>query len=129
MSGSSRPVVGVDAVAIARFRAVMARRPGIADRLFTPSEREHAGRRSDPVPSLAARFAAKEATMKVLSQGVGRLRFADIEVAPASATRPPSISLHGGAAELARRQGIAATSLSMTHTDELAFAVVVGTAS
>ena len=80
MSEPSHTVVGVDAVAIARFREVLARRPSIVERLFTEAE-------------------------------------------------PSAIALHKGAAELARQQGIAATSLSMTHTEELAFAVVVGTAS
>lgn len=126
MSLAPRTAVGVDAVAIPRFRRVLERRPGLERRLFTEAERAHARRRSDPVPSLAARFAAKEATMKALAAGVGSLRFGDIEVEPAGTTSPPSIRLHGAALELAQRQGIATTSLSMTHTDDLAFAVVVG---
>ncbi|MDQ1505940.1 MAG: holo-[acyl-carrier protein] synthase, partial [Actinomycetota bacterium] len=59
--------VGIDAVDIERFRMVLGRRRGFADRPIPAAERAAAAPRHDPVPGLAARFAAKEAVMKSLS--------------------------------------------------------------
>ena len=58
--------VGLDVVDIERFREVLARRPAMHQRLFTDGERALAAGRTDPVPALAVRFAAKEAVMKAL---------------------------------------------------------------
>ncbi|MPY95131.1 MAG: 4'-phosphopantetheinyl transferase superfamily protein, partial [Acidimicrobiia bacterium] len=63
--------IGLDAVDVPRFRAVLARRPRISQRLFTDAERAYAGRRADPTERLAARFAAKEALLKSLGAGIG----------------------------------------------------------
>ncbi|HUA95283.1 MAG TPA: 4'-phosphopantetheinyl transferase superfamily protein, partial [Acidimicrobiales bacterium] len=56
--------VGVDAVDVDRFRKVLARRPTLAERVFTEGVRADAGAVRDPAERLAARFAAKEAVMK-----------------------------------------------------------------
>ena len=72
--------VGIDAVDVERFRTVLDRRRGFAERVFTTAERAEAATRHDPVPGLAARFAAKEAVMKSLSVGLGAFDFADVEV-------------------------------------------------
>jgi len=58
--------MGIDAVDVERFRQLLARRPNLAQRIFTDAERSFLSARTDPVPGLAARFAAKEATMKAL---------------------------------------------------------------
>jgi holo-[acyl-carrier protein] synthase len=47
--------IGVDVVDIARFEQSLERTPNLSTRLFAESERDL------PLPSLAARFAAKEA--------------------------------------------------------------------
>ena len=70
--------VGIDAVDVERFRRVLGRRPRFAERVFTAAERAEAAGRRDPVPGLAARFAAKEAVMKSLSVGLGAFDFADV---------------------------------------------------
>ena len=116
--------VGVDAVDVDRFRDVLGRRPAIADRLFTEGERSDG--RGDP-QRLAARFAAKEATMKALGRGLGSFGWHEVEVvrAPSGA---PSLRLTATAAELARRQGVARWHVSLTHTDRVAIAMVVAEA-
>jgi holo-[acyl-carrier protein] synthase len=63
--------VGLDVVDIERFREVLTRRPAMHQRLFTDGERALAAGRTDPVPALAVRFAAKEAVMKALGVGLG----------------------------------------------------------
>ena len=73
--------VGVDAVDVERFRRVLARTPSMRERLFTAAELAYVEPRIDPVPSLAARFAAREAVMKALGLGLGAFGFHDVSVA------------------------------------------------
>lgn len=115
--------LGVDAVEVDRFRLVLRRTPRLAERLFTPDERAYGARFRDPAPRLAARFAAKEATMKALGVGLGAFDFHDVEVcvAPSGA---PSLRLSGRAAAVAGGLGVTALHVSITHTDTLAEAVV-----
>ena len=53
--------IGVDVVEIERFRRSLDRTPTMRERLFTPVELAYVEPKADPVPSLAARFAAREA--------------------------------------------------------------------
>ena len=73
---------------------------------------------------LAARFAAKEATLKVISTGEEGVSLQQIEV-----RREPSgrvhLVLHGRAAELAAEAGLIDLALSLTHEGGFAAAVVV----
>ncbi len=116
--------IGIDAVEVDRFRRLLRKRPGIADRLFTPAEQAYGRRQPDPAERLAARFAAKEAVMKALGVGLGAFAFGDVEVvkAPSGA---PSVALTGRAAELAARRGVTQWRLSLTHTALVAEAVAV----
>ncbi len=116
--------VGVDAVDVDRFRRVLERRTHLADRLFTGAERAYADGASDPVPRMATRFAAKEATMKALGVGLGSFAFADAEVVRLGLDGP-YLLLHGAAAELAHRAGVVRWHLSLTHTDRMAMAMVI----
>jgi len=116
--------IGVDAVDVDRLRTVMARRSGMADRLFTDGERRYALRAADPVPRMATRFAAKEAAMKALGVGIGAVRFDEVEVVRAGLDAP-TLVLHGSAAERARASGVERWHLSLTHTDSVAMAFVV----
>jgi len=115
--------IGIDAVEVGRFRRALARTPRMAERLFTDGERAYGARFADPAPRLAARFAAKEATMKALGVGIGAVGFHDVEVATAPGGAP-SLRLSGRAAVLAGEQGVSALHLSITHTDVVAEAVV-----
>jgi len=116
--------IGIDAVEIGRFREVLQRRPLMAERLFSGAERALAGERADPVPTLAARFAAKEAAMKALCTGIGGVDFADIEVL-ATDDGAPRLSVGGRAAARAGALGVTNWHVSLSHTDTLATAIVV----
>jgi holo-[acyl-carrier protein] synthase len=115
--------LGIDAVDIGRFREVLARRPGMEARLFTPGERRYAAGLVDPTPSLAARFAAKEAVMKALGVGLGAFGWQDVEVVRLAGGQP-SLVMTGAAAALASDQGVGNWRISLTHTAALAEAVV-----
>jgi holo-[acyl-carrier protein] synthase len=119
--------LGIDAVDIPRFRATLARRPAIAQRLFTDGERSYAAGLADPAPSLAVRFAAKEAVMKALGVGLGAFSWQDVEVVRADGGRP-SLVVTGAAAALASDQGVGKWHVSLTHTAALAEAVVAALA-
>jgi len=116
--------VGIDAVDVERFRRLLSRRPQLAGRVFTEAERSSVSMRFDPVPGLAARFAAKEAAMKALGTGLGGVRFAEVEVVrdPSGA---PHLELSGLAAARADALGVQSWHVSLTHTDSVAAAVVV----
>lgn len=116
--------LGLDAVDLDRFRRVLGRTPSLVRRVFTEAERADVGRRSDPVPGLAARFAAKEAAMKALGVGLGSFALSEVEVvrAPGGA---PELRTSGRAAALAESLGVTAWHVSLTHTATLAGAVVL----
>lgn len=115
--------LGTDVVDIDRFRTVLERTPRVADRAFTDDERALAASRRDPVPALAARFAAKEAVMKALGVGLGAFELRDVEVVRA-ASGQPTLSLTGRAAALADEAGVTRWHLSLSHSDLVAVAVV-----
>ncbi len=96
------------------------------DRVYTKGEQEYCeSRRAGKYQSYAARFAAKEATMKALGKGWGRyVGWLDIEVVRKRGSRP-EIVLHGKAKEYAESLGIKRFHLALTHTSMLAEAVVV----
>lgn len=116
--------IGVDVVEIERFRRSLERTPTMRDRLFTPVELAYVAPKADPVPSLAARFAAREAVMKALGLGLGAFGFHEVWVERAD-TGAPSLAITGRAAELADRAGVVRWHLSLTHSDLVAVAYVV----
>jgi holo-[acyl-carrier protein] synthase len=116
--------IGIDAVELDRFRAVLARTPSIAGRLFTDGERAEAAHRHDPAPRLAGRFAAKEAVMKALGVGLGAFAFRDVEVVREE-SGAPVLRVTGAAARLAAERGVREWRVSITHTHHTASAVAV----
>ncbi len=119
--------IGTDLVDLDRFREVLARRPGMVERLFTPGEREYAERRGDPIERYAVRFAAKEAVLKALGVGLGAASWHEIEVLRDD-DGVPSLRLTGQAAELAADAGVGEWALTLTHGDTAALATVVALA-
>jgi holo-[acyl-carrier protein] synthase len=119
--------IGLDSVEVARFARILQRRPTLLAHLFTEGEQAYAADLRDPVPSLAARFAVKEAVMKVLGVGLGAFAWHDVSVARATTGRP-SLAVAGRASVLARSAGISTWQVSITHTASVASAVVAGVA-
>jgi holo-[acyl-carrier protein] synthase len=118
--------LGIDLVNVAEVRRSLDRFGArFVRRVFTPAEVEYCESRPLParVESYAARFAAKEAVMKVL--GVPDLAFTDIEIARCP-TGELAVSLGGSAEEAADRRGLAAVSVSVSHEGDHAVAVALG---
>ena len=96
--------IGVDLVDIERFRRSLERTPSMRSRLFTDAELDYVAPQADPVPSLAARFAAREAAMKALGVGLGAFGFHEVWVERAVSGQP-SLVVTGRAEELAADAG------------------------
>jgi holo-[acyl-carrier protein] synthase len=116
--------VGIDAVDIERFRTSLARTPSMRERLFTEEELAYVAPKADPVPSLAARFAAREAVMKAMGLGLGAFGFHEVWVTRAD-SGAPSLAITGRALELAVDRGITQWHLSLTHSALVAVAHVI----
>lgn len=124
-----RPVVsiGVDLVDIARMRTIVGRQPRFVERVFTEEERRYCEAAADPAERFAARFAAKEAGLKALGVGLGGADFADLAVNK-RASGEPVLLVSGRARDRAGRLGIVSWLLTLSHSDAVACAVVVGLA-
>jgi len=119
---------GVDLVEVARVRAAIEHPQTGARfvaRVFTDGERAYADARGvGRFESYAARFAAKEATMKALGVGWGAdATWLDVEVVRRDGR--PAIVLTGRAAATAAAAGVARLHLSLTHTATHALAHVI----
>ena len=118
--------IGIDLVEIARIEEVFARRGDrFRARVFTDDEISYCELRASKFASYAARFAAKEATMKALgtgwSEGVGWM---DIEVV-SGPNGAPALQLHRRALERLREIGATKAHVSLTHSGSLAMAEVL----
>jgi len=117
---------GVDLCEVPRLRDAIARHgERLLRRVFTDREIAYAERKVNKFERYAARFAAKEAGMKALGTGWrGGLGWRDLEVTNLRSGRP-TLALHGVAAKVAEKLGVKNISLSITHTEEQALAMVI----
>ena len=92
--------IGVDVVKVDRISESLERFGArMENRLFTAGELEYCRRHKDPLPHLAARFAAKEAASKALGTGIaGGVGWTQIEVVQPGG-RVPLLRLSGAALE------------------------------
>jgi len=130
MSPHDHPAIighGIDLVEIARIDHMLAEHgEQFLARVFTPHEQAAAdGLGKRKVERLAARFAAKEATLKAIGTGLrSRMCWTDIEVMtlPSGA---PSLRVSGEVARVSRQQGIGGWSISLSHAGGFAVASVL----
>jgi len=113
---------GIDLIEINRVRETIARHGSrFLQRVYTPTELLEAG---ELPGSLAARFAAKEAVGKALGTGIGPISWLEVEILHGSA-RQPELHLHGVAQSIAMNQNLTVWSISLSHTETHAIAMVV----
>jgi holo-[acyl-carrier protein] synthase len=95
-------------------------------RVYTAEEIAYCQRKKKTAAeSFAARFAAKEAGAKALGTGISRgVAWTEFAVTREPTGRP-LLQFRGRAAEIAQQMGITRISLSLTHTREMAMAVVI----
>lgn len=90
------------------------------DRVYTAAEQDSL--RAGGPASLAARFAAKEAVLKLIGHPDG-IDLRSVEIATSGGR--PAVRLHGRAAELAATERLDGIDVSLSHTGDVAFAVAV----
>ena len=118
--------VGTDLIEIARIQQSIARfGDRFLRRVFTPREIDYCRRKKNAAESFAARFSAKEAGAKALGTGISQgVSWLELEVVRQSSGKP-TLELTGRAAQRALQLGVATVSLSLTHSKDIALAVVV----
>ncbi len=95
------------------------------ERIFTAGEIAYCQRKKNAAESFAARFAAKEAGAKALGTGISRgVSWKEFEVRREPSGRP-TLHVTGRAREMADTIGVKRMQLSLTHSRDLAMAVVV----
>jgi holo-[acyl-carrier protein] synthase len=114
--------IGVDIIETERIaRSISRFGERYLKRVYTEQELAYCQGR---VASLAARWAAKEATSKALGCGIGEIAWREIEVVSLPNCQPV-LQLHGAAAKLAAQQNISSLAISLSHSKSYAIALVV----
>jgi holo-[acyl-carrier protein] synthase len=118
--------IGTDLAEVNRIRESISRfGDRFLDRIYTEGERSYATSKANAAERFAARFAAKEAAMKAIGTGWNfGVRWKDFEVVNEPSGRP-TLVLHGVARQIAKKLRVEHVSISLTHTKEMAFAIVV----
>jgi holo-[acyl-carrier protein] synthase len=118
--------IGSDLVQVERIRKSIAHYGDrFLNRVYTERERAYASSRANSAERYAARFAAKEAGMKAIGTGLRRgITWKDFEVINETSGQP-TLRLSGVALEISETMGVERISISLTHTAETAFAVVI----
>lgn len=123
---------GIDLIEIGRIQKALERHgERFLKRIFTDAEilplRSKIITTAEPRvidAELAARFAAKEAASKALGTGIGPVSWKEIEVLNEPSGKP-TLRLSGKAAQIAGILGYTSWSVSLTHSRDMAAAVVV----
>lgn len=116
--------VGIDIVDIDRIRnSIKNFGDDFLYRVYTESEVEYCMKRRDPHPSLAARFAAKEAVIKALTTDES-IPLKDIEVVM-SDNGKPGIRPGDALGRIMAEAGVLGSHLSLSHEKRYAIAYVV----
>jgi holo-[acyl-carrier protein] synthase len=118
--------IGIDIIEVKRVREVLVRTPRFALRVFTAAERAYCDSRGiSAAQHYAARFAAKEATLKAFQTGWrGGIGWQHVEVA-ARPSGAPWLIFHDQVKEMFEQSGATIAHLSLSHTSEHAIAQVV----
>ncbi len=126
MGGAMILGIGTDLAEVPRIkRSIDQYGDRFLNRIYTQAERAYASHKANAAERFAARFAAKEAGMKAIGTGWSRgVTWKDFEVVNEPSGRP-TLLLSGVALRIATQMGMRRISISLTHTSEMAFAVVV----
>lgn len=123
------PRIGIDLLETARLEQLIERnqqqRP---EQIFTEEEWQYCQSKRFPLPSLAARFAAKEAVMKLFPAETNskELAFNDIEILVDNYGAPyVNIETDKKMEMLMKRYGYQTILISLTHTKAMACATAV----
>lgn len=117
--------IGTDIIEISRVRKAASRHQAFYDRVLTRREKEYCLAKGDPVPSLAGRFAAKEAVLKCLGLGLRGVSWQDLEIIP-DEPGAPRVLFSAALQRVLAEKGIKTVKVSISHSRDYAMAVAVG---
>jgi holo-[acyl-carrier protein] synthase len=117
--------IGVDLVEIGRVRKLLEQDNGFVERIFTAREIGYCEGKYFKAQHYAARFTAKEAFFKALGTGFrDGMSWQDVEVENDELGKP-QIRLTAAALEKFKNKKLKNIFLSLSHTKEMAVAMVV----
>lgn len=118
--------IGTDLAQVERIRKSIAQYGDrFLKRVYTERERAYSSSKANSAERYAARFAAKEAGMKAIGTGWRRgITWKDFEVVNEKSGQP-TLRLSGVALGISTTMGVEHVYISLTHTAEMAFAVVI----
>ena len=115
---------GIDIIEIARIKKAIARwGECFLHRIYTDNELRLYGKSPQ---SLAARFACKEAVMKLLGTGRKGISWREIETLSYPSGKP-LVNLYGRAKREANKLGVKEIAVSISHSKEYAIVSVIST--
>ena len=115
--------IGTDIIEISRIEKAVDRwEERFLQRVYTERELELCHKH---IPSLAVRFAGKEAVIKALGPERKRIGWKDIEILSRTGGKP-CVKLYGEAQSRARSLKLNDMDISLSHSREYAIAFVVG---
>lgn len=117
--------IGSDIIDIRRIRQVLERQGDrFVRRILTESEYGVFTARGSPASYVATRFAVKEAAVKALGTGIGKVSFQDVEVSN-SDQGAPALVFHGAARQLGEQLEVSTHHVSISDERNYAVALVV----
>lgn len=118
--------VGTDIIKTERIKSAYEKfGTSFLDKIFTKSEQAYCDSKADKFASYAARFAAKEAFTKACRCGICHtLSWLDVSVEN-NLQGSPDLILSDGANKILKSLNFTEAKVSMSHTDDLATAVVI----
>lgn len=117
--------IGIDLIRIRRIAQAYRRHPErFLQRIFTVREIDVLNAKKNPLPSMAALFAAKEAVSKALGCGIGQVGWREMEILPGKRGKPV-VLLKGAAQARAGKMGIQGVMVSLSHDAPYAIAQAI----
>lgn len=114
--------IGIDIIEVERIESAIKQWDRhFLNRIYTEVELKICQGR---IPALAARFAGKEAVMKVLGTGTKGVGWQEIEIL-ADARGKPLVQLYGKARERAKKLNLTEFSISLSDTKQYAVAAAI----
>lgn len=116
---------GVDVVNIKRLRKLLrSEKEKFLRRVFTKKERSYCEKKKDSIPHYAARFAAKEAVFKALSNAADKINFQDIEITNKKNGKP-ELRINPKKHKALKMKKSPNVVVSLSHEHEFAVAFVI----
>lgn len=116
--------IGIDIVKVLRMKDASEKwGKKFFEKILTDFEIDYCYKMSDPFPSLAVRFAAKEALIKAIGSEIP-VNMKNVEVVNNEKGRP-SLKLKGTVKDFFKDRAIKVSHLSLSHEKEFAVACVV----